>query len=187
MRIFLFSFSLIGILFLTDKSLPTINSALNECCGKCVGSEYCTACTNCSRCAHCSGGGTCGVCSSGTTRKSSRSSSSYKRVEPAENAYIRFAPSTGSSQEKGNNNTTKKPEPVHLPASTQLVLVNAEVVNIRQGPGTEFEVVGKLYKDDQVTILENTTKKWVLIQTEKSDDPTSVIIKGYVYASFLRR
>ena len=56
---------------------------------------------------------------------------------------------------------------VHPPAASLQVLtgkVNAEILNVRRGPGTEFEVVGKLKRDDLVNVLE-TNNDWDRIGT----------------------
>lgn len=190
MRFLLLSFSLLGVFLLTDKPHLLLNSSIEECCGKCVGSAYCTACTNCSRCKHCSGGGACGVCSSSNNiNRSSKSSNSVRPSEPAVssgNVYSRFVPPT-SNQPKETTFASKKSDLITPPAAASVAWVNSEVLNVRKGPGTEYEIIGRLSKGDEVRVLENSSGKWILIQSKKIGNPASVIVKGYVCASFLRR
>lgn len=200
MRLYLFSFALASTCMFTDLRLTSIAPSFGECCGRCTGSAYCTACKNCSRCAYCNSGGTCGVCSDGTPRSYQTSHSTSRstpaentdnrspvRSTPVENLYSRFVTSSSSPKPKETSPTQKKSASISSPTIQTMAWVNSDVLNIRKGPGTEYEILGKLYKDDLVEILEPVYGKWVLIEAEKVDYPTSVIIKGYVYAAYLRR
>ncbi len=55
--------------------------------------------------------------------------------------------------------------------------VIADALNIRCGPGTEYEILGRAYEDSVLLILENTGERWYRINYEG--------IVGYVDASYL--
>lgn len=136
--------------------------ALSECCGKCVGSAYCTACKNCSACKHCNSGGTCGVCSSG----SSRSSRYEYRERPSYSTY------------------SISPTPTKEEKKTPLqYFVNTTQLNIRSGPGKNYPVIGKLKFGQPVKIEKQYSKGWCLISYAGSSGVTLV---GYVATSYLR-
>ena len=51
-------------------------------------------------------------------------------------------------------------------------------LNIRKGPGTDEEIIGKAAKDEIVTILSQANDQWSLIKTESGKE-------GYVYTQYL--
>ncbi|UWR22930.1 SH3 domain-containing protein [Sulfitobacter sp. S190] len=55
-------------------------------------------------------------------------------------------------------------EPVAQQQDTTLRAVSGNRVNVRGGPSTNFGVVGKLVRGDQVRILEDNGNGWVLMQ-----------------------
>lgn len=56
-------------------------------------------------------------------------------------------------------------------------VVISQTLNIRNGEGTRYEVIGKLSKDDKVTVLEKGKSGWWLINFEG--------FNGYVYSKYL--
>jgi len=56
-------------------------------------------------------------------------------------------------------------------------VVTAQTLNVRSGEGTGYEVVGKLTKDDKVTVLEKSKSGWWYIEFEK--------LNGYVFSRYL--
>lgn len=67
----------------------------------------------------------------------------------------------------------------NLSAQTEKYTVVSEVLNVRSGPGTQFEVVHKLTAGDEVEVIEKNQNGWWQIQY--SD------IFGYVSAKYLKR
>ena len=75
----------------------------------------------------------------------------------------------------------EKPEPPQDPPvdEPKWFLVNVYALNVRKGPSTQYEVVGKVVQDDVVEQLEvDDTNKWFKINTPDGDE-------GWVYASYL--
>lgn len=58
------------------------------------------------------------------------------------------------------------------------VCTESSNLNIRKGPGTDQEIVGKAAHNEMVTILNKTNDQWVLIKTDKN-------VEGYVYTQYL--
>ncbi len=58
------------------------------------------------------------------------------------------------------------------------VTTNSTNLNIRKGPGTDQEVIGKAAHGEIVTILSATNDQWSLIKTDKGAE-------GYVYTQYL--
>ena len=56
-------------------------------------------------------------------------------------------------------------------------VVTSQTLNVRSGEGTGYEVVGKLTKDDKLTVLEKSASGWWYIEFEQ--------IKGYVFSKYL--
>lgn len=51
-------------------------------------------------------------------------------------------------------------------------------LNVRKGPGTDQEIVGKVAHGDSVTILSSPNAQWSLVKTDKGQE-------GYVYTQYL--
>ena len=51
-------------------------------------------------------------------------------------------------------------------------------LNIRKGPGTDQEIIGKAAHDEIVTIVSKANDQWSLIRTDKGSE-------GYVYSQYL--
>ena len=58
------------------------------------------------------------------------------------------------------------------------VTTDSTNLNIRKGPGTDQEIIGKAAHGSTVTILSAPNAQWSLIKTNKGDE-------GYVYSQYL--
>ena len=58
------------------------------------------------------------------------------------------------------------------------VTTNSSNLNIRKGPGTDQEIVGKAAHGETVTILSAPNDQWSLIKTDKG-------VEGYAYTQYL--
>lgn len=71
------------------------------------------------------------------------------------------------------------PAPAKKPASSvETGVVTADELNVRTGPGTEYKVVTKLKKGQQVKVLEKLSNGWLKIEVAKSVDS-----RGFAYVS----
>lgn len=59
------------------------------------------------------------------------------------------------------------------------VVTDSGNLNIRKGPGTDQEIVGKAAHGESVTILSAPNEQWSLIKTDKGQE-------GYVYTQYLK-
>ena len=59
------------------------------------------------------------------------------------------------------------------------VTTDSTNLNIRKGPGTDQEIIGKAAHGSTVTILSAPNAQWNLIKTDKGEE-------GYVYSQYLR-
>ncbi len=62
--------------------------------------------------------------------------------------------------------------------SKATVITESSNLNVRKGPGTDQEIVGKAAHNEVVTVLNQTNDQWVLIKTDKG-------VEGYVYTQYL--
>jgi hypothetical protein len=62
--------------------------------------------------------------------------------------------------------------------SEATINTNSSNLNIRKGPGTDQEIIGKAAHGDTVTILSAPNDQWSLIKTSKGEE-------GYVYTQYL--
>ena len=51
-------------------------------------------------------------------------------------------------------------------------------LNIRKGPGTDQQIIGKAAHNDTVTVISKPNDQWSLIRTDKGEE-------GYVYTQYL--
>ena len=51
-------------------------------------------------------------------------------------------------------------------------------LNIRKGPGTDQQIIGKAAHDEIVTVISKPNDQWSLIRTDKGEE-------GYVYTQYL--
>jgi uncharacterized protein YgiM (DUF1202 family) len=58
------------------------------------------------------------------------------------------------------------------------VITDSTNLNIRKGPGTDQEIVGKAAHGEIVTIQSKTNNQWWLIKTDGG-------VEGYAYAQYL--
>jgi hypothetical protein len=58
------------------------------------------------------------------------------------------------------------------------VTTNTSNLNIRKGPGTDQEIIGKAAHGEVITILSQANDQWSLIKTDKGEE-------GYVYTQYL--
>jgi hypothetical protein len=58
------------------------------------------------------------------------------------------------------------------------VSTNSSNLNLRKGPGTDQEIVGKVAHGATVTILSSPNDQWSLVKTDKGEE-------GYVYSQYL--
>lgn len=59
------------------------------------------------------------------------------------------------------------------------VVTDSGNLNVRKGPGTDQEIVGKVAHGDTVTILSAPNDQWSLVKTDKGHE-------GYVYTQYLK-
>ncbi len=62
--------------------------------------------------------------------------------------------------------------------SKATVTTDSTSLNIRKGPGTDQEIIGKASHGEVVTVLSTPNAQWSLIKTEKGEE-------GYVYSQYL--
>jgi hypothetical protein len=124
--------------------------------GKCTGAANCRACKYCK---HCNSGGSCGVCGGGFTSNSSAfSNSSSSHSRSSSGGFI--------SYQSG-------------------FLVKAHNVNVRSGPGTNYEVIGGVSKGDIVNGSLNNSS-WVKVEFVVSVNGNYYTRTGYVSKSLLK-
>ncbi len=157
---------LLLILFLLSSNIYSQEKLLASCCedkdGRCTGSAYCSACSNCSRCKHCSAGGTCGVCYS--------YSAPVKKKSPSTNS----SASRRSSSKKSSFKSSSEFD------NTSFLIVKSKTLNVRTGPGTNYEVIEKLIKGDFLIYL-SFEKDWIKVKVVDSGK------EGYVYYKYVEQ
>lgn len=181
-------FYCILLFFLTLTADAQKSRLVASCCetkkeeaGRCSGSAYCSACSNCSRCAHCSNGGSCGVCASysapvrytaprTSSKASGRSSSSSSK-------------STVKTSSKADFYTAPKKEPASIKVkasyrSEDMVAVNFENLKLREGPGTEYNVIESLQKYAILKVIA-VDREWLQVVVVESKN------FGYVNAKYV--
>ena len=142
---------------------------VDESCGRCSGTAYCSACSNCSGCMHCSqNGGSCGVCSGGSSvpnkiYSSKKSKSKKLRVPSNKLPIISAEPTT----------------PTQFYEEDSVIIISAEKLNVRSGPGLQYSIVTELTAGDLITVIERNTSDWVKIKVDKNHNV------GYVYGKYL--
>jgi uncharacterized protein YgiM (DUF1202 family) len=140
---------------LRDDSISTV---LKECCGKCVGSSYCTACTTCNYCKHCNSGGSCGVCGGGSSFSSENS-----RRNPSVPSYT-------------------PPKSSYSKKTYIQYFVNTSMLNVRSGQGLNYEVIDKISYYTKVKIESELGDGWCFIKCINSN---ANISNGYVATRYL--
>ncbi len=139
----------------------TTASALEANSARCTGSSSCRACKTCNYCAYCTGGGSCGVCGGGKTYSAPNRVSS-KGGSRSTNAYSNPSISIGSKAS-----------------------VISSTLNVRSGPGTNFDVVFTLNSGDQVEVMEKPNNGWVKVSFRFRSDAGWETDKGFVSIKYL--
>ncbi len=160
---------LIGFILLLSNGMAQTSSEklIASCCsnedgGRCTGSAYCTACKNCSGCKHCNSGGSCGVCDSGKSPNKNSSNTNSKR------------------NSSSNVNTTKSKSFLNRTLyKGDLLIVSKTTLNLRIGPGTNYEIIAKLKLNDELTYIERSGD-WIKVKI-KDSDIVGWAFKDYVY------
>jgi hypothetical protein len=181
----LISFKILFFLFVSSMNAQD-HKLIASCCdakpkesGRCTGSAYCSACSNCSRCAHCSNGGSCGVCTSYSppVRYTPPSTVSGSRVK---------TPSKYTVTTTSNSNLYSKPkkEVVSKKVITNyryedMLAVDSEVLNLREGPGTEYGVIEVLERYAVIKVIA-IDGEWLQVKVIESGNNGFVNVK-YVY------
>lgn len=168
---------IIYLIFLLQFSILNAqnNKLIASCCNneearRCTGSSNCTACTNCSGCKYCNSGGSCGICSGASVIKSNYSYNTYYSNRNIKNNYS----SPKSAKKKSfylKDNTTS-----NLYLKT-LYITNTKI-NLRSGPGTNYEVIKVLYQYDQAYYL-NQISDWIKVQEKET------LLVGYVHKNYI--
>jgi len=70
-------------------------------------------------------------------------------------------------------------EPVSEPAPMPLLFVNSNAINVRQGPSTNFAVVGRLTRNESVLVVQPEENGWVRIRIEGDG------VEGFVAARLM--
>ncbi len=162
MKFSIITILLLGILYVSSGKKNLVSS--NYDCvsvhtdeGRCTGSSSCRVCKNCSRCAHCSNGGTCGVCAGTGSYKSN-----YDAPKPAKT--IKTTPSVDSKKTFYTTTTLK---------------VKNTTLNLRKGPGVNFEIVEKLSLGDELIFIESKND-WIYVKVVNSQN------KGWVHSKYVK-
>lgn len=121
--------------------------------GRCTGSASCSACSNCSRCAHCSNGGSCGVCASYSppVRYTAPRTVSKSRVKTASKNTVTHSSNSNFYSEPKKEKVTKKT--IVNYRSEDMLAVDSEILNLREGPGTKYEVIEVLERHALLKVI----------------------------------
>lgn len=181
----LISFNILFFFFVSSISAQD-NKLLASCCdakpkenGRCTGSVYCSACSNCSRCAHCSNGGSCGVCASYS--QPIRHTTTRTGTDSRAKALSKSAVTTSS---RSNFYVKSKKEAVIKKTivnyrSEDMLAVGSEILNLREGPGTEYEVIEVLDKYELLKLIA-IDDEWLQVKVIESGNYGYVNVK-HVY------
>ena len=71
-----------------------------------------------------------------------------------------------------------EPTTPETPSETTTATVNADVLNVRSGKGTDTSIIGTLQNGETVTVLDNSDATWVKIKTSSG-------LEGYVHRDYL--
>lgn len=178
-------FKILFFLFVSSISAQD-HKLMASCCdaktkesGRCTGSASCSACSNCSRCAHCSNGGSCGVCASYSppVRYTVPRTVSKSRVK---------TPSNNTVTHSSNSNFYSKPKKEAVTKKTivnyrseDMLAVDSEILNLREGPGTEYEVIEVLERHALLKVIA-VDGEWLQVKVIDSGNYGYVNIK-HVY------
>lgn len=165
----IFTFSIVFLFFTSEVILSQENKAIAMCgvnppiTGRCTGSAYCTACKNCKYCKYCNSGGVCGVCSSIATQK--------------RNNYKNYSSNTFVLSEKNNSPMFIADNPSSQYYLKTLV-VNANVLNLRIGPGKTYQVIHKLNRNQELIFL-GMKGDWIKVKVNSN------LMIGYIHYNYI--
>jgi len=149
--------------------------------GRCSGNAYCTACSNCSGCKHCNSGGTCGVCTSYDEPVKAVYKKPAKKKSVSYNSTVTkpdYQKATGKKfATKKSTQGIHATSPAYKAGDNLNVIL--EILNLREGPSTDYPVIETLGKGDPVQLL-GYDGEWVQVIARKSKNV------GYVKVIFLR-
>ena len=74
--------------------------------------------------------------------------------------------------------TPSEPTTPETPSETTTAMVNADVLNVRSGKGTDTSIVGTIRNGETVTVLDDSDATWVKIKTSSG-------LEGYVHRDYL--
>lgn len=172
--------------FLISSVRAQDNKLLASCCdskpkenGRCMGSAYCSACSNCSRCAHCSNGGSCGVCASYSPPvryTAPRNVSRNRDKTPSKNTLT--ASSNSNFYGKPKKEAVSKKVIINY-RSEDMLAVDSEILNLREGPSIEYEVIEVLERHALLKVIA-IDGEWIQVKVIESGNYGYVNVK-YVY------
>lgn len=177
--IVLFFFSVLSIRAQEGKLLASCCDTKPKERGRCTGSSSCSACSNCSRCGHCSNGGSCGVCA--------RYSEPVRYTVPRITRE-RIAKSTSKSNERGSKQlkfydksvkVTGSKKGIYNYRSDDMLAVNSEILNLREGPGVEYQVIEVLEKHELLKLIA-IEGEWLQVKVIETGNRGFVNVK-FVY------
>lgn len=142
-----------------SQNTPLLASCCEPAEARCTGSAACTACKNCSRCAHCNSGGSCGVCSSAVSKPGK--------------------PNKSTLLKKSSNIPDPSPD-VSFYQKDDLLVVYKNTINVRNGAGTQYDIIEKLKINDEVLFIQQSGQ-WIKVTVKKSKKT------GWIYAKNLKR
>lgn len=178
-------FKILFFLFVSSMSAQD-HKLIASCCdskpkdaGRCTGSAYCSACSNCSRCAHCSSGGSCGVCASysAPVRYTAPRTVSGGRAKTTSKNTVTASSNSNFYSKPKKESVSKK---VIINYRTEdMLAVDSEILNLREGPGTEYEVIEVLERHELLKVIA-IDGEWLQVKVIESGNYGYVNVK-YVY------
>jgi len=178
------SFNILFVLFVSSMSAQN-HKLVASCCdaklkerGRCTGSAYCSACSNCSRCAYCSNGGSCGVCASYSPPvryTAPRNVRGNKVKTPSKNTVTASSNSNFYSKSKKEVVTKKV---INTYRSEDMLAVDSEILNLREGPSIEYEVIEVLERHALLKVIA-VDGEWLQVYVIESGN------NGYVNAKYV--
>ena len=162
---FLFVF-LLSLISEFSFSQSSTDNAIASCCenkeGRCVGSASCRVCTNCSSCGYCKSGGSCGVCSSGQLTRTTNKN--YYQSSTSNSNNYQNSSRTIKTYSKNNFNLPDDPSSEYY---LKTLMVNINELNLRSGPSTDYKIIEKSKKNQELIFLA-MTGDWIKVRIKSS-------------------
>jgi hypothetical protein len=179
-------FTLTVLVFGSNLSFGQENTVIASCCGgksgRCTGSSYCSVCTNCSRCRHCNSGGSCGACSGGSIRTNNYNyPNSSKTKTSGSNIIKRKRYLTNNENSVDTSGFYYLPNDTYSEYYLKTLIVHIQTLNLRKGPSTNYGILEKLSKYQELVFLA-MTGNWVKVRVKSTD---SIGFVNYKYLSVL--